>query len=210
MTLFFQLIAPHSETRHEYTRSYLSAFPTRTITCTYIRYHTSSCKIRPSIPISLYAAQSRRRVWEGCLVMGCTGFYSTFVLSLRLSCIYSSFTSGYIQPTLDKLSVLHNFTIESQVQLHAPLAFLPTTIAHNSSQAFGLTPEDLTVFVNSAEWTLCMWSVPWFGDVLTFSKHLVCQTIPSYILWSLYHPWTTVPFICWIMRVRALLSGFMQ
>ncbi|KAJ3484833.1 hypothetical protein NLI96_g5363 [Meripilus lineatus] len=60
----------------------------------------------------------------------------------------------YLKPTLEKLSVLHNFTIESQVQLHAPLAFDPTIVTHNNSQSFGLTPEDLTVFVNSAEWTL--------------------------------------------------------
>lgn len=66
--------------------------------------------------------------------------------------------SGYLKPTLEKLSVLHNFTIESQVQLHAPLAFDPTIVTHNNSQSFGLTPEDLTVFVNSAEWTLCMLS----------------------------------------------------
>ncbi|KAF7344519.1 GPI transamidase component PIG-S [Mycena sanguinolenta] len=39
------------------------------------------------------------------------------------------------------LSILHNFTIESQVQFHAPLAFSPLSLDHG----YGLTPEDLTV-----------------------------------------------------------------
>lgn len=59
--------------------------------------------------------------------------------------------SAYVNPILHRLSPLHNFTIESQVQFHAPLAFTPRQL----DQAHGLTPEDLTVFVNSAEWTLC-------------------------------------------------------
>lgn len=60
--------------------------------------------------------------------------------------------SGHIYPIIDRLSSLHNFTIESQVQFHAPLAFLPQTL---DDKMYGLTPEDLTVFINSAEWTLC-------------------------------------------------------
>ncbi|KAI1784545.1 phosphatidylinositol-glycan biosynthesis class S protein [Ganoderma leucocontextum] len=61
---------------------------------------------------------------------------------------------SHISPLLNKLSVLHNFTIESQLQLHAPLAFEPRHILHEGRDAHGLTHEDLTVFVNSAEWTL--------------------------------------------------------
>ncbi|KAI0676322.1 phosphatidylinositol-glycan biosynthesis class S protein-domain-containing protein [Trametes maxima] len=57
-------------------------------------------------------------------------------------------------PLLEKLSYLHNFTIESQVQFHAPLAFEPRRIQHDGREAHGLTQEDLTVFINSAEWTL--------------------------------------------------------
>ncbi|KAF6764310.1 phosphatidylinositol-glycan biosynthesis class S protein-domain-containing protein [Ephemerocybe angulata] len=55
-----------------------------------------------------------------------------------------------IQPLLDVLKPLHNFTIESQVQFYAPLEFdlRPT------DSGFGLSYEDLTVFINSAEWTL--------------------------------------------------------
>ncbi len=45
--------------------------------------------------------------------------------------------------------------MESQVQFHAPLAFKPRTISVDGIEGHGLTPEELTVFVNSAEWTLC-------------------------------------------------------
>ena len=67
--------------------------------------------------------------------------------------------SEYLSPVLNKLSVLHNFTIESQVQFHAPLAFEPRPIEHDGRPAHGLTHEDLTVFINSAEWTLCEYLV---------------------------------------------------
>jgi len=62
--------------------------------------------------------------------------------------------SQYLYPTLDSLSILHNFTIESQLQFHAPLAFTPRTVDMGHEKVYGLTAEDLTVFVNSAEWTL--------------------------------------------------------
>ena len=62
---------------------------------------------------------------------------------------------GYLRPTLDRFDVLHNFTMESQVQYHAPLAFTPVTLEGENGLVHGLTQEDLTVFVNSAEWTLC-------------------------------------------------------
>ncbi|EKM57603.1 uncharacterized protein PHACADRAFT_192749 [Phanerochaete carnosa HHB-10118-sp] len=61
---------------------------------------------------------------------------------------------AYLHGTFDRLSILHNFTIESQVQYHAPLAFQPRPVKVAGQDAHGLTPEDLTVFVNSAEWTL--------------------------------------------------------
>ncbi|KAI5116254.1 hypothetical protein M0805_009538 [Coniferiporia weirii] len=56
-----------------------------------------------------------------------------------------------IKPVLQRLSALHNFTIESQVQFFAPLAFKPIELEKGG---FGLTQEQLTVFVNSEEWTL--------------------------------------------------------
>ncbi|KAH8101175.1 phosphatidylinositol-glycan biosynthesis class S protein, partial [Cristinia sonorae] len=60
----------------------------------------------------------------------------------------------FLRPTLDRFSVLHNFTLESQVQYHAPLAFKPITLENGIDRIHGLTQEDLTVFVNSAQWTL--------------------------------------------------------
>lgn len=42
--------------------------------------------------------------------------------------------------------------MESQVQYHGRLAFQPQATAGTS---YGLSPEDLTVFINSAEWSLC-------------------------------------------------------
>ncbi|KAI6124410.1 phosphatidylinositol-glycan biosynthesis class S protein-domain-containing protein [Pisolithus croceorrhizus] len=60
----------------------------------------------------------------------------------------------HISPVLSQLNVLHDFLIESQVQFHAPLAFEPVQIVSENSTLYGLTPGDLTIFVNSAEWTL--------------------------------------------------------
>ncbi|KAL6306302.1 phosphatidylinositol-glycan biosynthesis class S protein-domain-containing protein [Sparassis latifolia] len=62
--------------------------------------------------------------------------------------------SRHIAPTLEKLSLLHNFTVESQIQFHAPLAFRPRSVLVDDKEEFALTQEDLTVFINSAEWTL--------------------------------------------------------
>ncbi|KIK47000.1 hypothetical protein CY34DRAFT_799847 [Suillus luteus UH-Slu-Lm8-n1] len=60
----------------------------------------------------------------------------------------------FIFPLISRLSILHNFTVESQVQYYAPLAFEPKRLTFGDTEASGLTQEDLTVFVNSAEWTL--------------------------------------------------------
>ncbi|KAH7923098.1 hypothetical protein BV22DRAFT_1069392 [Leucogyrophana mollusca] len=60
----------------------------------------------------------------------------------------------HLSPIIVKLSGVHNFTLESQVQFHAPLAFEPRPIGISDRDTFGLTQEDLTVFINSAEWTL--------------------------------------------------------
>lgn len=59
---------------------------------------------------------------------------------------------GDIHPILRKLQALHNFTIESQVQYFAPLAFEPSRL--DTEQSYVLTREQLSVFINSEEWTL--------------------------------------------------------
>ncbi|KAL0564114.1 GPI transamidase component [Marasmius crinis-equi] len=60
--------------------------------------------------------------------------------------------SHHITPLTLVLSILHNFTIESQVQFYAPLAFEPQKVPEDGTH--GLTPKQLTVFINSAKWTL--------------------------------------------------------
>ncbi|EIN08399.1 hypothetical protein PUNSTDRAFT_103264 [Punctularia strigosozonata HHB-11173 SS5] len=56
----------------------------------------------------------------------------------------------HLEPILERLRPLHNFTIESQIRFHAPLAITPQPLV----EGYGINPEDLAVFVNSAEWTL--------------------------------------------------------
>lgn len=87
--------------------------------------------------------------------MGRTGCNRWCVAPLDNPQRVSQFILEYLKSSLDRLSILHNFTIESQVQFHAPLAFRPRAMTLQEHEAHGLTPEDLTVFVNSAEWTLC-------------------------------------------------------
>lgn len=61
----------------------------------------------------------------------------------------------HLYPTLEHLSAVHNFSIESQVQYHAPLAFKPPFIRHKDGlSSFSLSQDYLKTFVNSAEWTL--------------------------------------------------------
>lgn len=80
----------------------------------------------------------------------------------------------HLSPILDQLSELHNFTIESQIRFHAPLAFEPQAVAnsHGNGEAHGLTPEDLTVFVNSAEWTLCEFNIYHTGSEACLSNEI--------------------------------------
>ncbi|KZV67899.1 hypothetical protein PENSPDRAFT_635200 [Peniophora sp. CONT] len=61
----------------------------------------------------------------------------------------------HVTPVLRRLSALHNFTIESQVHFHAPLAFEPVSVSQpDGTNVHGLSLDDLKVFVNSAEWSL--------------------------------------------------------
>ncbi|KAF8524289.1 phosphatidylinositol-glycan biosynthesis class S protein-domain-containing protein [Hysterangium stoloniferum] len=61
----------------------------------------------------------------------------------------------YLSPVLSQLTILHNFTIESQVQFHAPLAFdPPEAVSPSGEPEFTLSEEELKIFINSADWTL--------------------------------------------------------
>ncbi|KAG9054408.1 GPI transamidase component [Serendipita sp. 407] len=62
--------------------------------------------------------------------------------------------NAVVKPTLDLLSSLHNFTIESQVQYYAPLAFEPPKRQKSDGSYYALGEDELKIFVNSAEWTL--------------------------------------------------------
>ncbi|KAI0298712.1 phosphatidylinositol-glycan biosynthesis class S protein-domain-containing protein [Multifurca ochricompacta] len=62
--------------------------------------------------------------------------------------------SRWIAPILEQTSELYNFTIESQIQFYAPLAFEPQVLSNGEEVIHGLTQENLKVFINSAEWTL--------------------------------------------------------
>ncbi|CAG7849809.1 SubName: Full=Uncharacterized protein {ECO:0000313/EMBL:KIM28034.1} [Serendipita indica DSM 11827] len=59
-----------------------------------------------------------------------------------------------IHPILEALSQVHNFTIESQVQYHAPLAFEPPRRQQGEHDYYSLGEDELKIFINSAEWTL--------------------------------------------------------
>ncbi|KAK7681393.1 hypothetical protein QCA50_015485 [Cerrena zonata] len=101
---------------------------------------------------------------------------------------------AHLGPTIDRLSPLHNFTVESQVQFHAPLAFSPKAVEHEGKIVHGLTHEDLTVFVNSAEWTLS--SAVSNDPVLHFVAFIPSKEHdPLYILDDEGHPTTSNAFI---------------
>ena len=120
-----------------------------------IRYPRPGSPIRSQIPPRIHASQRRCRcrgwgTWVGYTNQHCSSVTGTGKLLLSANPLISE----YLSPTLKKLSLLHNFTIESQVQFHAPLAFKPQPI-QGADGVYGLTQEDLTIFVNSAQWTLC-------------------------------------------------------
>lgn len=67
-----------------------------------------------------------------------------------------------ITPTLEQLGGLHNFTTESQVQLYAPLAFEPPKRKGGKGDYHILGEDERKIFINSAEWTLCSYTVSAF------------------------------------------------
>lgn len=88
----------------------------------------------------------------------------------KLSCVISVPTvdqkpADHLFPIISQLSGLHNITVESQVQYHAPLAFEPMQFTDGNTPFHGVTPEDLTVFINSAEWSLCNYPVSWTSGI---------------------------------------------
>lgn len=77
-----------------------------------------------------------------------------------------------ITPTLEQLDGLHNFTTESQVQLYAPLAFEPPKRKGKKGDYHILGEDERKIFINSAEWTLCSYTVSAFLPPIYANIHL--------------------------------------
>ncbi|CAG8447671.1 28626_t:CDS:10 [Dentiscutata erythropus] len=60
----------------------------------------------------------------------------------------------YLRPFVDKISMISNLTVESQIQHYARLTFEPQKNLHNDENYFYLTPDLLPHFINAAEWNL--------------------------------------------------------
>ena len=61
----------------------------------------------------------------------------------------------YLTPLLDSISVISNFTVDTQVQLFATMAPSVHSPEHNADQGvWTLREEDLSGFINAAEWPL--------------------------------------------------------
>ena len=61
----------------------------------------------------------------------------------------------YLQPLLDSLSSISNFTVDSQVQLHATFPpSIPGPVYSTQTNTWTLRRPDLSRFINAAEWPL--------------------------------------------------------
>lgn len=61
----------------------------------------------------------------------------------------------YLTPLLDSISVINNFTVDTQVQLHATFSPSVHSPEYDQEQAvWTLREEDLSGFINAAEWPL--------------------------------------------------------
>jgi hypothetical protein len=105
---------------------------------------------------------------------------------------------------LGELGLLHNFTIESQVQFHAPLAFEPSKRNISGQDVYVLDQDQLKVFINSAEWTLCMYLLytmlsPY--SALISYKLLASQTTQFFTSSYLSHPYLGALSLFYLMMV---------
>lgn len=63
--------------------------------------------------------------------------------------------SAYLKPFLSEVSLVSNFTVDSQIQHYAQLAVAPQYMEREKLPSYHyLTPETLPHFINSAEWNL--------------------------------------------------------
>ncbi|KAF3078151.1 GPI transamidase component [Orbilia oligospora] len=87
-----------------------------------------------------------------------SSYHITFSLftatSLPASWDIESAISQYLTPLLSALSPISNFTISTQVQYYASMSSGITPSYDGQSQSWTLKKEDLSSFINSAEWPL--------------------------------------------------------
>jgi Phosphatidylinositol-glycan biosynthesis class S protein len=104
----------------------------------------------------------------------------------------------YLSPVLSQLSILHNFTIESQVQFHAPLAFEPPqSLSERDERRYILGEEELKMFVNSADWTLGQSSLYWSITATNiYYVSFQCFRGPRPSFYSFHTFRFTAPFNC--------------
>ncbi|KAI9475852.1 MAG: phosphatidylinositol-glycan biosynthesis class S protein [Benjaminiella poitrasii] len=63
--------------------------------------------------------------------------------------------NAYLQPFLKEVSIIFNFTIDSQIQNYAPLSLTPEyKERENKPNYYYFEPQHLPHFINSAEWNL--------------------------------------------------------
>lgn len=89
-----------------------------------------------------------------------------------------SAVNDYMKPVLDVLSPIHNFTIDTQVQLYA----------HPGVQSDSLSKDDLASFINAAEWPLSpsIGGAPTINFVLYIGNQTVSvsetETSPTWLI----------------------------
>lgn len=78
---------------------------------------------------------------------------STFLSSLAVSCgrlPSQPLVAEHLRPLLNSLALLHNFSIETQVQYFAPL----TISINEDGNGTAIDEDELRAFVNAADWNL--------------------------------------------------------
>lgn len=62
---------------------------------------------------------------------------------------------AYLKPFISEVSLVSNFTVDSQIQHYADLAVTPQFMERQKLPSYYyLTPQTLPHFINSAEWNL--------------------------------------------------------
>ncbi|KAF3909183.1 hypothetical protein ABW20_dc0100406 [Dactylellina cionopaga] len=139
-------------------------------------------KKTPPRPRAL-AADINRRMSR--VVKYSANYHLTFSLftatSLPASWDIESAISQYLTPLLSALSPISNFTISTQVQYYASISSSVTPAYDDQLRAWTLKKEDLSSFINSAEWPLASISSHPNLNFILYIPHISISplTIPS-------------------------------